>query len=411
MNRICIILILCWISNVGFSQQAPPDYIKTIQLQPTGNTNTFSPIVPLGTVLELSFDDLEADQKNYYYRITQKSHDWTESSLLSSQYIDGFQQNIILDVQNAFNTFQNYSHYTLEIPNTNTIITKSGNYELEILDEDDQLIFSRRFVLYEDAATVGVRVSRSRNTTFLKEQQTVQFTVNHPGIRINNPAQEIHTAIIQNLQWQSAITGLQPQFFRNNQLVYTYTRQSNFWGGNEFLNFDTKIIRNKSINIKKVERKKVYHNYLHTYTTKEVPTYTFNPDINGQFIIRTLEGNDPATEADYARIHFSLSVPDPQENESFYVFGAFNNFQLTEENKLHYNTTSGMFETSILLKQGFYNYTFVGYTEELGLDIGRIMGSFSKTENEYTVLVYYKPMGGLYDRVIGVGTAYFTGER
>ncbi|MGK0446888.1 MAG: hypothetical protein ACJA2M_000657, partial [Polaribacter sp.] len=42
--------------------------IKSIQLRPL-QENNFSSIVPLGTVLELSFDDLDSDSKDYQYKI------------------------------------------------------------------------------------------------------------------------------------------------------------------------------------------------------------------------------------------------------------------------------------------------------------------------------------------------------
>jgi hypothetical protein len=45
------------------------------------------------------------------------------------------------------------------------------------------------------------------------------------------------------------------------------------------------------------------------------------------------------------------------------------------------------------------------------VNTNEINGSFFQTENEYTVLVYYKPVGSLYDRVIGVGQGYFDQNR
>ena len=66
--------------------------IKSIQLRPL-QENKYSSIVPLGTVLELSFDDLDADSKDFNYRIEHMTHDWQKSRLLSSQYIDGFDEN------------------------------------------------------------------------------------------------------------------------------------------------------------------------------------------------------------------------------------------------------------------------------------------------------------------------------
>ena len=195
--------------------------IKSIQLRPL-QENVFTAIVPLGTVLKLSFDDLEADSKEYQYKIEHMTHDWQKSRLLSSQFINGFDQNTIINVTNSFNTLQNYSHYSVTIPNINTVITKSGNYLLSVLNSYDDVVFTRRFVLYEKKTIIGVSVDRSRNIKTVKTQQTVQFSVNHPSIRINNPNQEIHVTIIKNNNWNEIINKIQPTFFKPNQLLYTY---------------------------------------------------------------------------------------------------------------------------------------------------------------------------------------------
>ena len=384
--------------------------IKTIQLRPLQEHN-FSSIVPLGTVLELSFDDLNADSQQYKYKIAQKTHDWKPSRLLSSQYINGFDQNNIINVTNSFNTLQNYTHYSVKIPNINTEITKSGNYLLSVLDAYDEVIFTRRFVLFENSATIAVAVDRSRNIKTVNTQQTIQFSINHPGIRINNPGQEINVALIKNNNWNEIINNLQPTFFKQNQLIYTYTNKTNFWGGNEYLNFDSKIIRNRSLNIVKIVKKDVYNHYIYPHTYNQFAQYTYSPDINGQFAVRTLEGNDNSTEADYALMHFTLAVTAPFNEKEVYVFGAFNDFSISDNNKMNYSSKNQTYTTSILLKQGFYNYTFATVGKDNLVNTNEINGSFFQTENEYTVLVYYKPVGSLYDRVIGVGQGYFDQNR
>ena len=58
---------------------------------------------------------------------------------------------------------------------------------------------------------------------------------------------------------------------------------------------------------------------------------------------------------------------------------------------------------SILLKQGFYNYQYLTRTKDGSLSNHDIDGSFFQTENDYTVLVYYKKMGARYTKVIGAG--------
>ncbi|WP_158839099.1 type IX secretion system plug protein domain-containing protein [Polaribacter sp. L3A8] len=380
--------------------------IKSIQLRPL-QENSFSAIVPLGTVLELSFDDLEADSKDYQYKIEHMTHDWQSSRLSSSQYIDGFDQNTIIDVTNSFNTLQSYSHYTVQIPNINTVITKSGNYLLSVLDSYDELVFTRRFVLYENATTIGVSVERSRNTKTLNTQQTVQFSVNHPNITINNPSQEINVVILKNNNWNEKITDIQPTFFKPNQLLYTYTNKTNFWGGNEYFYFDNKFIRNSSLNVVKVIKKDVYHHYLYPFTYNQNREYKYNPDVNGQFVIRTLEANDSKTEADYALMHFSVLVDEPFVDKDLFVYGAFNDFNITEENKMQYQAKEKMYTGEILLKQGFYNYTFATLDTNGHLNTNDVNGTFYQTENEYTVIIYYKPFGSFYERVIGIGSGYF----
>jgi len=400
-----LVLCLLFISTSFFSQN-----IKSIQLRPL-QENNFSAIVPLGTPLEISFDDLDADSKDYQYKIEHMTHDWKSSRLSSSQFIDGFDQNTIINVSNSFNTLQNYTHYSVRIPNINTVITKSGNYLLSILDTDDDVIFTRRFVLYEPSTTVGVTVERSRNSKTLNTQQTIEFIINHPKIKINNPAQEVHVVILKNNNWEEKITNLQPTFFRPNQLSYTYTNKTNFWGGNEYLNFDNKLIRNNSLNVVKIIKKDIFHHYLYPFEFNPFRKYSYNPDINGQFVIRTLEAKDSKTEADYAMIHFTLSVEEAFSEREVYIYGAFNDFKITDENKMYFDPEERAYKANILLKQGFYNYTFATKETNGNINTNDVNGSFYETENEYTVIVYYKPFGSFFERVVGIGTGFFDQNR
>lgn len=405
MSKIYLFFFFLLTLNVSQSQN-----IKTIQLRPLGE-NQFSAIVPLGTVLNLSFDDLDADSKTYQYKVELMSFDWKPTSLASSQYINGFEQNEILDYENSFNTLQSYTHYSVNIPNENTIITQSGNYLISVLDEDDNILFSRRCVFYEDKTIVGVSVIRSRESKTINQKQTVQFVVNHQNLIINNPNQEVKVTLLQNDNWSTAINNLEPNFFKPNQLVYNYTLKTNFWGGNEFLHFDNKAIQNTSVTVAKTERKDVFHNHLRPQEERANKPYTYNPDINGQFVIRTIDNSDINLEADYAKVHFYLDAFEPYYNKDVYVYGAFNNFQLLPENKMTYNKKEEVYQANILLKQGFYNYSFVTKDQTEIVKLHEIDGSFFETENKYTVIVYYKPFGGLYYKAIGVGNGSFNQNR
>ena len=376
--------------------------IKSIQLRVLEKDN-YSTIIPLGKTFELSFDDLEADQKEYSYKIDHMTFDWKPSNIFSSEFIEGFQENLISSYENSFNTLQNYTNYRVQIPNRNTRITKSGNYLLSVLDDEANIVFTRQFTLYENRTTVGVNVLRSRNTLTSNQKQTVHFTINYNPTEIKNPTQELKVVVLQNENWTSAIFNLTPQFFKNNQLVYKYYDKSNFWSGNEYLNFDNKQIRNSTVQIANVEQKDIYNSYLYLQEKRNKKPYTYFPDINGQFVIRTTEGGNTYTEADYAKVHFTLKSEEIK-NKEVYVYGAFNNFNTTSNNKMTYNNSQEFYETSIILKQGFYNYTFATKEKEKPVNLHEINGSFSQTENEYKVLVYQKSFGNNYYKVIGVGT-------
>ena len=393
-QKITIILVLFF--NSLISQN-----IKSIQLRPL-QENNYSSIVPLGTVLELSFDDLEADQKEYSYKITHMDYDWKKSDIFSNEYIEGFQENNINTYENSFNTLKNYTNYRVQIPNRNTRITKSGNYLLSVLDDSNEVVFTRKFTLYERKSTVGVRALRSRNTAKSNQKQTVHFTINYNSNEIKNPTQEVKVVVLQNENWNSAISNLMPQFFKRNQLVYKYYNKADFWSGNEYFHFDNKQIRNSTVQIATVEKKEIYNSYLYLQEKRNSKSYTYFPDINGQFVIRATEGANMFTEADYSRIHFSLQSEEIK-NKEVYVYGAFNNFRLTTNNKMTYNKRQGVYETSMLLKQGFYNYTFATLEDNNIVNLHEINGSFFQTENEYKVIVYQKAFGDNYYKAIGVG--------
>lgn len=403
-NGLLFFCFLC-VVQFGFSQTEGTDaaHIKTIILKPVA-INSYAPIIQLGEKLLLTFDDLNADEHTYAYKIEHCNLDWSKSNLLKSEFVNGFAEDRIRAYENSFNTLQPYTNYRVTIPNETTKLTISGNYKIFVLNEDEEVVFSRRFVVYEPIVTVGVAIFKSRDISYFNTKQSVEFTINTPNLLINNPSEEISPVILQNNNWQNAITGLKPQFFRGNQLLYKYNKETSFWAGNEFLYFDSKSIRSSSLNIANVELgEDLYHTYLFTDEERRNQPYTLYPDVNGNFVIRNLNGENSNTDADYSWVYFSLKTSQNLEGKEIYVNGNFNNWQLNDANKLTYNEALGLYEAKLLLKQGFYNYQYVTKATDGTISTHDIDGSFYNTENDYTVLVYYKKFGSRYTKVIGVG--------
>ena len=110
-------------------------------------------------------------------------------------------------------------------------------------------------------------------------------------------------------------------------------------------------------------------------------------------------------------MHFSLEVETPFKEKELYVFGAFNNFEITKENRMYFDISSNTYKANFLLKQGFYNYSFATVGINKKINLREVNGSFYQTENQYTAIVYYKAFGGIYERVIGVGKGFFNQNR
>lgn len=379
-----------------------PDHIKSIIFK--GPTDDQFPIIKIGEPIYLEFDDILANEQDYYYKITHCDYDWNKSSLLKSQYLDGVDNQRITDYENSYTTLETYSNYQLTLPNENVRLKVSGNYLIEIYNNNYELQFSRRFVVYKDLVSVGATIKRSRDFNFLNEKQVVQFTIQSNSLQLVNPKKEVKVAILQNYYWPSAIYDIAPQYTLGNELVYKYDQETAFFGGNEFLLFDTSDLRAPSSQISSIEIKDLYNHYLFSDSPRNDKPYSYFPDINGDFVIRTLQGDNASREAEYSLVHFSLPYTEYIALDDVYVFGKYNNYALTDENKMTYNENSGMMEATIKMKQGFYNYKYV-IRNDKSIKLNEIDGNFHFTENNYLVLVYYRNFGDMYDSVIGVGSA------
>jgi hypothetical protein len=276
---------------------------------------------------------------------------------------------------------------------------------ISIYDDYGELMFSRKFMIYEDLVNVGAKVKRSRDVRVIAEKQSVDIVISTNSINFNNPLETISTLIIQNNNLNTAISDLKPQYTLGNELIYRYDTESAFWGGNEFLFYENKDLRAANIGVRFIDLKEIYHNYLFTNDARRDRPYTYNPDINGNFQITAIDRTDVNVEADYAMIHFSL-LHEELKDKDIHVYGNFNAFAIEPLTQMVYNSESGRYECMMRLKQGFYNYKYVVVDRYTGaLDEGAISGDFWQTENNYKVLVYYRDLGARYDRLIGYGEA------
>ena len=390
-------------SEAQFIEKIEPYHIRTIQFR-GGAQQSKLPIIRLGESLELSFDDIIGDEADYYYRITHHDFDWTPSDLSKGEYLDGFDDIRIVNYENSLNSLQLYSHYTLRIPNVDTRgVLKSGNYLLSIYNYDGDLVFTRKFMVMLNEVKVAVDIKRSRTFKYINSKQSVYFTIDSPGELLINPKENVKTLVLQNNNLKSAITDLKPQYTIGSKLIYRYDLESSFWGGNEFLNFDSSKLLGGNISIRRVELTDIYEHFLYTRGSRANALYTYYPDINGDFVVRSARFKNHNIQAEYVRIHFNFQYFEDIGDKEIHIYGSFNNWCIDESTYLSYDEISDSYRTSRLFKQGFYNYRFVLVDRDGSVDEGTIGGDYWETENDYTVVVYYRGPGERYDRIIGYG--------
>ena len=120
--------------------------------------------------------------------------------------------------------------------------------------------------------------------------------------------------------------------------------------------------------------------------------------MNGAYRIENLDNGEPAISGNYIETTFALHAPRSVDGD-VYIIGAFNNWIRSEENKMIYNPGKGVYESTLFLKQGLYNYEYTVENSQLSPDY--FEGSHFETENVYEVFVYNRPFRPSADLLIG----------
>ena len=415
MHKLKAILILLFCSATCLMAQRTEvlsPHIQTVQLI-VNDDYRLPTIIKLGSddYIDISFDQLSHDYHRYQYILSHCDANWERSNLSDFDFLDGFNNNYIEDAETSMNTMVPYTHYRFTLPNEYVRLTISGNYMIEIFDEDDMSkpVLKTYFRVAESQVSISASVSSDTDIDRNKSHQQVSFDITYKGYTIRKPQQEVKVHVLQNNRIDNMVSNVLPSYVSPNELRYTNNRSLIFPAGNEYRRFE--IVSTKYAGMG-VESLGYYAPYYHaTLYPDHLRTlnYLYDSDQNGKYLVRYNDAVDSNTEADYFFVHFALDSDHLLTGGNVYLQGEFTYDLFNEQTQMKYNSESYMYESVQLLKQGSYNYQYLyvpqGSTKG---ETGLTEGNYYQTENEYLILVYHKPFGERYDRLIGVKQITFT---
>ena len=406
MKKAIFFLSLVFICNLNICAQRNEILDKNIaSLQVVANNDWLSlPIITLNSndFVNISFDDLTHEYHRYCYKIEHCEANWqTSSSLFESDYIDGFASgNTIDDVQESTNTVQLYTHYNISFPNSKCRPKISGNYRVTIYDENDEkhVVCRAYFMIVEPSMGVYLNVTTNTDIDINGKYQQVEMAVDYGNNIVSNPQTQIKTVVMQNSRWDNAVVNAHPQYIKANGLQWIHCKDYIFDGGNEYRKFETLDVTHTTMGLESINWDG--HNYhAWIWTDEPRPSYIYDKDANGAFLIRNSDNIDNDINSDYIITHFRLKTP--QTSNPIYINGFFTNDRFLPQYEMKWNEKNQQYEGELLLKQGYYSYQYLIMKPEGKLKPVPSEGNFYQTENTYQALIYFKANGDRTDRLVG----------
>lgn len=385
--------------------------IKSVKLYRAGDQTSF-PVLQLNSndQLQLEFDELGTRVNNYYYTFQLCNADWSRSLLTTFDYIQGFQSTRISTYRNSSLATTRYVHYQATIPERNSSPSRSGNYLLKIYLNNDtsQVAFTKRFVVVNNLAQIGAQVQQPMSSALFRSGQRLQLGIQaDQRINVMSPS-DFKVVVLQNHNWQTALFMDRPTIWRGRYFEYSDEAITGMAAAKEFRWLDMRSLRLLSDRMQKLDNMKdSVQVFVKPEGSRNGQAYIYYRDLNGNYTIETFESINPFWQGDYAFTHFKFIPPNnrPVEGQDVYLFGEMTNWAADTTGLMHFNSETGAYEKTLFLKQGYYNYLYATRPNGGGpLDFSQTEGNNWSTENNYTVLVYYRPFGARADECIGFST-------
>ena len=386
--------------------------IKTVQLSRYGDQLAY-PVVKLNSadMLQLDFDDMDGDIKSYYYNFELRNADWSAVQMSYYDYAKGYTNQRISTYRTGSQVLTRYTHYQLSFPDRNIMPTKSGNYVLKVFLDGDttKLSFTKRFIVTASMVSVSAVIQQPFNQQLFRTHQKIQLTINSGSLNVSYPQQQIKVVILQNNRWDNCIQNIKPSIIRGNSYEYNAEADCLFPATREWRWLDLTSFRLLSDRVRRQQNTNTgYDLYVIPDVSRNTQRYIYYKDYDGLYAAITNENVNPYWSGDYATLHFTYVTPSnaPYKND-LYIIGQMTNYGKDDSAKMRWNEDKRLYETTLHLKQGYYDYMYA-LAEPKGnsmlFNTTETEGNIWETENVYTILVYYRELGGRYDQLASITT-------
>jgi hypothetical protein len=355
--------------------------------------------------LTISFDDLTHQYRRYVYSLTHCNPDWTPTEgLFTSDFMTGFQDGITIDsYQESVNTNLLYTHYTLKVPNSSCSPKISGNYRLDIIDDDTKdTVITARFMVTENIANISTTILTDTDIDVRKAHQQVNLRIDYPStLKVSNPREQFRVLVMQNHRSDNQVWCPPAPIVRPGTMEWTHTKSLIFPAGNEFHKFEMLDVHRNSMGVESLQWDgEWYHAYLyHDYPRR---AYVYDEDADGAFYNRNSDNIENDITSEYVKVHFYLDTPRLEGD--VYVDGKWSYNGLSEKYLMEYDEERKCYHAEITLKYGYYSYQYLNILPAYSRyksPTGETEGDYYQTENRYLTLVYYRNNGDRFWRLVG----------
>ena len=390
--------------------------VKTVSLTRSG-VELEPPVLtlgPSGTTSErllLQFDLLADEGEYLHYSIAHCDALWHPDNLPPHEFINGFHQGEIENIEFSFGTLRPYVHYHQTLPAPSAAFTHSGNYIIAVTNDHGDTLLTHRFWVSEQSVRVEAEITKPYDGIALSQRQELDVLVEtqRAASQFLQLRPEYERVLVQqngrldNQRW------LQFSGYDGRALAFRYRQCNIFDGGNTFRFFDCSNLHAPMYNVQRIEE---YGGELFALLRPEEDRskkhFLSETTLNGGMKVNAVDRSNKALQAEYVWVNISLPVKQPWIDRSVYVVGQLTDWKLDSASRMDYVPEYKAYVKRLLLKQGYYAYQLlVGGKETGDREIRRsatetLEGDHMETPNQYTIFVYHREPSDRADRLVAV---------